>query len=171
MFSTVQQETSGCVEKENVVQRFLFLLLSYLVIRFIFSLSSSTNKLHFDNKKQTGLLSACSYRSPVRDPAFPQSTPPYTVQQHSPDRNTTFDGGRERFYGKQLCWICSSSLSLFFFFYLMNEISHAALLQALAHLGGSALSLFLSLSPSLMPSNTLLPFVNYWHTFWQQTQH
>ena len=63
----------------------------------------------------------------------------------------------------------------FFSFHLMNEISHAALLQALAHLGGRALSLSpslcLSLSLSLMPSNTLLPLVNYWHTFWQQTHH
>lgn len=34
----------------------------------------------------------------------------------------------------------------FFFPHLMNEISHAALLQALAHLGGRALSLSLFVS-------------------------
>lgn len=46
------------------------------------------------------------------------------------------------------------------FSHLMNEISHAALLQALAHLGGKA-PLYLS----LMPSNTLLPFINYYTHF------
>lgn len=67
-------------------------------------------------------------------------------------------------------WISSSSFFYFFIFlplYLMNEISHAAPLRALAHLGGRALSLYL---PS-MPTDTLLLFVNYRHTFWEQTHH
>lgn len=50
---------------------------------------------------------------------------------------------------------------------LMNEISHAAPLQAAAYPGGRALSLDLP----FMPSNTLSAFVNSWRTFWAQTGH
>ena len=115
------------------------------------------NKLHFDNKTPAALLSACSYRPPVRDPASLRSAPSYTAQTETLRLMEAMNGFMENSCVES---VPALSLSLFFF-YLMNEISHAALLQALAHLGGSTLSLFLSLSPSLMPSNTLLPFVNY----------
>ena len=122
-----------------------------MFIFFIFLYKFKSWTLTGENKPD--LLAACLYCSAVKGPAFPQSRTSCTpaVQWHLPDRNAKFDGGHERFYGKQLCWICSSSFS-FFSFHLMNEISHAALLQALAHLGGKALSLSLSLALPLFVS-------------------
>lgn len=79
---------------------------------------SQQMRFSFDNEKQTSKLGpfplfSCQTQCSV-----------HIVEQNSLTTNTAI----ERFYGKQLCWICSSPL----FFHLMNEISHAALLQALA---------------------------------------
>lgn len=136
---------------------FVFFTVSFSHEVWHFSYFLQISKLHLDNKKRLFFS--------VKDPAFPQSSTLYapTVQQHSPDR-------KHDIWWRPWTVLWKTAVNLFqllFFLHLMNEISHAALLRALAHLGGRALSLYLS----LMPSNTLLPFVNYWHTFWEQTHH
>lgn len=88
------------------------------------------------------VLSLCLfvlYCTPAKDPAAPQSSTPYS---------SAAQPRQKLIWGPWTVLWKTAVLNLFqlSFFYLMNEISHAALLQALAHLGGRALSLSLFVS-------------------------
>lgn len=75
----------------------------HICLFFIFLYEFKRWTLTGENKPD--LLSACLYSCAVKDPASPQSRTrcAAAVQRHLPDRNAKFDGGHERFYGKQLC--------------------------------------------------------------------